>query len=892
MADELRQQLETQAQRQDDTRQLLQRQARPVPEREGPLGRNPIVQEGLSVGRQFAQGALEVLNIPMEGVDAIAGIMGYNIPRGPRLFDFQPPESRMQQASNVMGQSSIAALPVVGHGLRGLRAGQAATGPVGAMTQEVARSAATQPARFAATELSAAAGAGAAGWEAERLWPDSPAAKAFAELGGGFAGGVAPFALGQAANVATGVGASLTTGVPFAGQLIRRAGQSVREFLTPQGAFRRAQRRIRRASPDAEEMLRRAEEADVLPDAPLTIPQRAGDRGPLALERSVMESNPRLSQRRQEKFTEVNRAIRESLEQELSPRRVDPQQAREYLNGMLDTRISQAMEISDQRLRELAPTATREDANRIAGEELRRVRNVANRQETQLYDNLPFDLPTPTDQVRIRYEHHKGKLTKARRKSMPDVARELLDRESPDFLGQTTNFAELHGLRGELREVARIARSEGRNNQARIADDIADTVVDDLSNVSTRNMGESLRRQYETAIAFSRDKNDRFNRGDVGRLLGTNRDGGDQVPTDLTLETTIGRSGPRARVATDALLEAVRRHGNEEVMRSHIEDFLKDQFNRATVRIGRAEGRRIDSKAGAKFMRDNEDVLARFDGVRRQFRQAIQSGETVELLERVTDSRVSRAAIFLNASPGREMDRILSSKEPARAVRDVIELAGRDPEGLATDGLRTAFLQRVLQRSEARARDLMDDPFTSGRHLERELSSPAARQIMEELYSQEGRRKLQTIVNTARRLDDARESPEAVEGILGDTPGVVTAIASRYGGAQFGNWLARNFGGANIQTPAIFSAAFQNAARRGVSDPGTALLTEAMDGGNPDLFRSLVLDASGSSERQDFVRTQLNAWLASVGADPLAPEDIENERMRLEQLQQDQRPAR
>lgn len=816
----------------------------------------------------FIQGTAKTLGAPVDIINSVLSAFGgghpeplggsKNIQRGMAAIGLTGPiEEPIElgqagKVGDVVGQTVAAGPALVGAGVRSAtvaaRPLAKTPGMLRRVAQDVAETAVRSPKTFVAGETAAATTAGLAGFEAAQQFPDSPGAQAMAEIAGGFA----PLAATAALRTGARAVASATEHLPLLGPIVVRTARKLVSGLTPKGGRSRARARVRRAVEDPELAAARLKRTDVLPEAPLTPAQRAGDEGLLALEAAVMDATPELSVARRRQFSDVNRTIRESLNAPV--REVPTHQVKEYFQGLLDTRLQIAAARADERLAELGAKATREDLNRIAREELLRARSAARAQESQLHEAIPANARVPTQSGQEAVQEIVLSLPAAQRGDVPTIAVKLLHPQSKAFLGDETNIKELRGLQGKLREQARIARSNGELNSARLADDIADALTDDISNAIG---GAEVREAVDRAVSFSRDLNDRFTRGSVGKLLGTERTGGVAVPEGLTLEVTVGQRGPRAREDTDALLEAVRRSGDEPAMREHIQDFLMDDFRRAAVRDGR-----VDIKAAERYLQDNQDVLARFPETRRTMEHARTAGGELAEAERLADPRVSRAAVFINASPGREIEHVISTSKPREAMDELVAMARKDPSGKAEQGLKAAFMDFLLKRSELTSQlDVDDLPFVSGARMARELEDPQVLQAMVSLYSKEELRRIAQIRQTALQLDRARAATATDEGVIGDMPGRVTSLLARVLSAQAGRVIAGKTGGGTVQTPGIMASNAQQLVKAGIQDPAKRLLNDAMQ--DESLFRALLI-APDTAVKQRAVKARLNAWVIDV----------------------------
>ena len=839
---------------------------------EEPLGGSRSIQRGLAaLGLSVAPGEEE--NLGRAG--RVGEVIGTVAAAGPALVAGGL-KSAAKAAVPHKIPGALSTRQIVPRNIPGaLSTRQPGTGS--AVIQDIAETAVRSPKGFVAGEVTAATSAGLLGFEAAQRFPDEPGVQAMAEVIGGFG----PIAAVTTVKVATKVAVFGLELIPFLGKRIVGGVRSFVSALTPTGSVTRAEARVRRSFEGlSEDIATRVGRKDVLEGAPLTAAQKTEEAGLLALERSIMESTPELSLRRQGQLAEVNETIRNAM---LEPvREIPTAKVKDYLGSLLDTRISMAAARAEERLAELGTKATREDINRIAREELLSAKSAARLQETQLHNSYPQNARVPTTVSQEAYNAAKLDLSQAQRADLSKEARRALDPGKPtkegkpsnkNFLGDETEVKELRGLQSKLREEARTARKDGKFNKARIADEIAEAITDDIADAAG---GPEVREAVDVAVAFSRDLNTRFTRGAVGKLLGREGAGGVKTPESLTLETTVGARGPRAKVDTDALLEAVRVHvppeiaaragfsGDEAVMRGHIEGFLIADFRRSAV-----DGGQVDVKAAQRWLSENQDVMARFPELRRSMERARVASEEFSVAELAANPKISRAAVFIKAPPGKEIERVINTAKPKEAMEELVALARTDTTGQAEEGLKAAFLNFLLRRSEVASQltavgarpGTGDIPFVSGSKMTKAINDPAVFEAMQGLYTRAELGRINKIRQTALVLDRARGTSEAGEGIIGDEPNTLFSILGRVGGAQLGRMLARITGGGTVQTPGILAAHTKKLMISGVRDPASALLTDAI--GDEKLFKALLLPLDKPAN-VSIVRAKLNAWVLDV----------------------------
>lgn len=765
---------------------------------------------------------------------------------------------RAGKVGEFIGMAAATGPALVGGGIKSLasQAGQVTRTPAvtTVLMQDMARTAVRNPVSFTAYEAIAATGAALAGYEASQRFPDSPAIQAFAEIGGG----LSPAAIGVSARLS----ARAAEKLPLTGIAIRTIRDAYTAVSTP-AQTRRSVERVARATPSTLESAAKLSRTDILPDSGLTPAARAGDPGLLELEKSIMESDEALSFQRRQNLTDVNTKIRDSLV--AAPKGdVPTHQVKTYFESLLDVRMQQAANIADERLANLGTNATREDLNLFAREELLKAKTAARAQERQLYDAIPTDAAVPTEAAQETLETFRLSVPKAQRGDIPEEALKFLAPEirnkngnlvpNQNFLGSETTVNEIRGLQSKLRETARVSRAAGQFNKARISDDIADSLSDDIGNASG---SPEVKEAVDVAVAFSRALNDKFTRGAVGRLLGSERSGGMLVAPELTLESVLTKRGPRAAVETEALLKAVRDSGDEGQMRQYIQEFLIDDLRRHAVKEGR-----LSLPATQRWLDGNRDVLAKFPDLAKDIRTAQTAGGRLVEAERLTDPRVSRAAVFIKAPPGAEIERVIRTAEPRKAMLELLTMARTDPTGKAEAGLKAAFYEHLLGKAQVRnSLDLNDKPFISGRLMTEEISRDPVIEAARGLLSKGEMERLNKIRQTALLLDAQRLTPASVEGIIGDKPNVLFSILGRLGGAQIGRIAARHTGGGTVQTPGILSAQMQRLLEAGVSNPAKRMLTDSIQ--DESLFKALLMPMD-TPEAERLVRTRLNAWVIGV----------------------------
>lgn len=708
------------------------------------------------------------------------------------------------------------------------------------------------PGRFVAAETAMGAASGAGGEAARAAFPDSDAAKFIGEVLGGSALGVTQAIPGAALAVAS--------KFPVTGAAIRGAqnlaGQ-VGQLRNPLSIRRRAEGRIERATNAPESAANRMDEP-LLPG--LTPAARTGDKGLLALEsaadRDLMDADKFVDN----SINTVEQNIRSAIAEfagnpEATARTFE--QAQLALKQSLDDRLNIAARRTQETLASISPNASRETVNRVAAGELRSALQLARNEERRLYEMVPEEAIVPTQSVTASYRNLLSNLATAQREDMPAIANELLKRDSATALGPQTTIKEMRGLQSKLRQVARNSRS-GDNanlNRARIADDLADAITEDIANTQG---GDDVAGLVRAAVGYSRELNQKFRTGTVGVLLGLAKQAEPRVPEGLVLENSIGVSGPRAREAFDDILKAT----NSPEVNAAMEDFVKNKFFDYAV-----INNQVDPARMATFLRTNKEVLGRLPKVQADFDRMAKSMDVRDLRlaqrGRVSIDRpsVSRATMFIQRGPEAAFRSVLDSRFPRKEMANLVNMARRDGTGEAEQGLKSAFSDYIANQGFSR-RGFQ----ASGESLTKFLSEPKTASAMRALYTPGEIRRWQTIADTASRLDLQRAAKPSSEGVLGDQPGQTATMLARLLGAAYGRHVGRSMGaGGTVQIPGMFADKFKSLLQQGI-DPARQLLVDAVQ--DDKLFRELLLArVTPENKLPEQATRRMNAWIATLPQD-------------------------
>jgi hypothetical protein len=561
--------------------------------------------------------------------------------------------------------------------------------------------------------------------------------------------------------------------------------------------------------------------------------------------------------------------------------------AQKYLNHLMETRLRIAVAKVDERIGDLGKGATRERANYIAREELEKAINHLGVQETNLFNKIDPDAMTPLRHSIQTLKRHKLEMGKARASDIPPKAKRFLADDSKDFYGDAIDIREIRNLQSTLRESARVARAAGKYNRARIADDIADSITEDIANTVGP---EGTAQAVQDAVNYSRNMHQRIRGGAMGKITGRTTTGALKVPEAQTLEESIGMVGPKGREAYDQLLEVldfqktipqpvkdlagnVVPQGSSAVTIDATKDYLRHMFVRDSVDQGM-----VNVNGARSFLKKYDELLNRMPDLKDEFNDAITSQNARQVIQqrkarlKFNDPKISKATMYIQKGPietYRSFEKMRAS-DVVKQTKNLINMAGRDATGEALEGLRSGYIEYIMDTARTAAVDIEGLNMMSGRAIRELMSKPSTKAAMNQLFPGKLRqvhRRINVISNDLVKLENAIKAKPSKEGVLSDKANKALESVVRIFGARMGRaWERATGGGGTVQIPGIFSQRMKELADAGIHDPAARLIVDSMF--DEKLFRDVLKSAiKGVEEISASGIRRLNAWTAAVIAD-------------------------
>lgn len=739
--------------------------------------------------------------------------------------------------------------------------------------RDIAAVAAAGPRAFVAAETLAAAGAGAGQTVAEQLMPGSPTASMLGNL----AGGVAPSAVG-----ATGRAAWRAT-------FGRRSDveDRVADFM---------QRAAGNDKTKAADALRNYD--DEL-GVDLTPAQITGAAGLLSLERSVVRSTNEMKTKFLDRQQAADAALTRAIE-EVEPGTATREVVDEFFHGrvdritdLVDERIHVAAAEARQRLDELTPDLRASQSQRLAREELDSAYTDARADESALWANIDQAFPIRTARTKnvvagIRREFDRAVEDPA------DLPTDVLG--AIDNLGDAEGLGRLLKLRSRVLADIRQARAGDVPNRKRVSnlERLQEAVLDDIgatqaaqerllrqgqqtatgpASIQARNQAAETRK-VRAALQFSRELNDKFTRGPVGKLLGYERAGGERTPAELTLEKVLQPGFLGLRNAR-ALIEA---GGGSERMNGLMEQYLRDVYVTSVAVPGQAG---IDQAAHARFMKRHAELLDEFPDFKRQIGTTAEANALLasrqaqgERARRLLDK--SRAKLWLEAddvplalsrvlnAPTRVVRAGRSAKQISKreAAQNLMRSAAGDQTGMATSGVRRELLGVLLSNvRKGRINPATEQMALNTRALHQYLETQ--KPVLDAVLLPEQNARLRQILTEAQKVQRSLDSSIGGGSDTFENASVLTTTIARVLGAKIGANVARGSGYGAIQIPGMFARMGQRFVESLNREQAMALIEEAML--NPKVMRDLLERPTGSAEHQAALVRRLHAHLLAAG---------------------------
>jgi len=810
--------------------------------------------------------------------------MGYE-----RVGDLPVRQRPFARAGEVIGSTlPIAALPHVA-AMRGPAMpamGRPATTPFAPIVEK----ARLRPREFASQEALATALSATGGGVAERLFPGQQDIRIAAEV-------AAPFA-------------PAATAVRYLPGGVRGATRAVKTRLGKTGIKSEAAKTLETIIPYSGRQALAEQIRAQPPDTSLTPAQITGDPRLGAMEKYLLEQNPKIAPeytKRLRETLEANRRDFEDIQKTGDPEALQAAAADRLalFNSVVQANVARAKGMlaaaSDK-------TTLKADAAQL-GAASRRIledaRSASLDRERELWGAIPkTDVVDPQETILTwnlvsSKKGPEGLLQGEQLNS--DVAAEIRKFErilkrrdlkaaaaahGKKVRGETEIYsANLLRLRGAIRRAQRDSNMPG--DFRRRLDKVVVAIGDDLARDGSLPAAKQ-------AIDFSRNMHRTFDEGEVGRLLSTTKRAQEKVPLESTLRVAL-HPREKGMVSYRQLREAARfpepplgELGGVEMAK------LQENFLRQLAGETAGYGGDVNPTRLIDFIRRNQNVISEL-GLTDRFVDTAKAAAIAQRVTKVAEKNLRGAAqkSFASKIVKRDIDKAIKSalESPNKSLefRKLADLARRDQTGKAMAGLRRGLVQNLLDIatpsknlrggisgnvSASALREILNAPAVPSRLVPRGSSAPTLRDawINEGILSKNQSENFDILIDKAQKIEDAVKVPGALDDLFEQESALVDLVL-RITGANLGGMgaVAGRSGHGLIAAHAgsrWFRSEFGKLPRQKVQ----AVLVEAML--NPRMMANL-LEKGGGAGAQMARQKQLQAFLVSAGI--RRPSDEEND---------------
>ena len=630
----------------------------------------------------------------------------------------------------------------------------------------VVKTQARNPATTAGLEMGLSVPAAVGAGIAEAVDPGDPTSRMYGELGGAFSPLVISSTLPNAIK-----GIIRFVKSRFPGGVETSAARLLQKDLVDAGSDPEKLAAILKSSGDTSQ----------------TSAQITGDERLLAIENQLVNDSVQLSddigKQTKQAIGELNAAYRQAItsgDPELVRQAAEAR--REYILALVKGRAEdvekKALQLESSTLKTTDPNAANVRAREILDEEL----SVARNTENQLWTAVKRDVNVSADNLLAKYKEFRAELIETG-ESLPDPIEALIKNiktakpKKGLAKGETTSGALLK-VRSRYLKLAREARSKKDFGDARVYQQLADAMLDDLDVV----VGEAA----STARAFSRELNKNFTQGYIGKTLGFEGDGSLRVAPERTLESAVDGSDVQQRLNLEAQQRAA--GGQTDAMLQQQQDFFTTLAARSTNYDGSVNPDKLQT-----FINNNADTLRALgldnvlNDVTAQRRLADRVAEQAKSANKFVDQKSAAARLLRVNNVNEAIGKALRSGNVAGEIGDYARLAKRSGDPAVLDGLRYGIYETLLDSST-----IPNSGLISGNRLDQLLNAKSGGKTLKETLVDTGAltsgqaNNIDRLIKKTKQFEAALANTSRAEDLLGGED-IFFDLLLRVGGANLGS---------------------------------------------------------------------------------------------------------
>lgn len=644
---------------------------------------------------------------------------------------------------------------------------------------------------------------------------------------------------GEVGEVLGGILFGIPAGIaPYMAPRMKAAATRTLFPYTKKGGAAKAGGRLRELS-ETEHVLSNLERAkdEVLPSSRIPPAKLSGDKHLIALQNRILKDDPELYHKFNLEADATNDLARKELEKLGGDTPIEETQAWmgyrvKRIKDLIDARIDKSIRKARDSLTGISPKEQRRTVNTVVRHQVDSALSEARTIESEVWDKVNKSVKAGTNIIRGVYNDHVSARTKASDPAeIPEFVHTFLGKKIkgkvlPGTFDETESVKTLHAFRTRLINTVREEKAKDvpNWNKVRILDDLQEAVLKEIEETPSG-------KDFQQAIATSRELNEKFRGGIMDIILGHERTGG-RVAPEISIESIKG--GPKAAVQMREVLNA------SPESYGMLEELLK--LNMVQSNVISSKGK-ININAARKYLEKNEDMLEMFPDTARALNKAIGLEERATRIIATGKARTaaitkSRAAKMAESKPGRILSDILTSQNPEQEMKKIISQS--NPAG--RKGLKNDVIDYMLKKARLGTLDEHGMPAISGKKMLNIWNTEG--KVLKQTMNEDELSRVETIINTFVKNSEDRLLPEVKDIVYPENPivsAVVTTIAARAGAR-----LGAGTSGASLKTASMMSANAQKIVNSLDTSRATQLLKDAIQ--DPELFKALYSDASKSKE--------------------------------------------
>jgi len=504
------------------------------------------------------------------------------------------------------------------------------------------------------------------------------------------------------------------------------------------------------------------------------------------------------------------------------------------------------------------------------------------------YDNLLREFKENYDDVLPEYRAKRvpseveAFLRRVRKGGEPSLVYDPETLSFRDVAGKApgATASDMYKLRGELLTEANIATKAGDQNSARVFNNMAEAIIDDLG----VSVPPETKKLYDEARGFTREFHNAFTRSFVGKAESVGRYG-DRIAPELTLHRALATGKDVGYIQLAEIEHATRflsSRGLQDDGAVQVVMDAQDRFLRlAAAAAIDPETQKVSTKRLSKFMNDNSLLMNRFPTIKADLDSAIKTtreASRLELLAKGQNRNMEDNKAFskiLKADGVAVAQQALLSNNMEREIQKLVSVVKRgtnvpdlDP-GAATAGLRSSIYTAAINASTGKNRGELDLNQVRGLLFNPPPGQRSAIQIMQDegIVSAREVGRVKDLFGALESIQRSQRVGTAVE-VKPDLTDAALATLSRMLGSGVAGASAR---AAGSQTPSLIvhgaGAKFaEHVFTKMNVTTARQVLIDAISDPSSGKLELIMRQASRMTPKQVADQAmQLNAWFVQSG---------------------------